>query len=251
MFQPPSQYTQPAQYGQPSPYGQSDDPEPGALPPYGPSAQQPQYGQPQYGQPQYGQPQYGQPQYGQPQYGQPQYGQPQYGQPPEGQPAYGSPPRGASPYQPQSYGNPSPPPQYGQPQYGQPQYGQPPGSPQYGPPPGMYQTSPTPPRQVNKKAIGILAALVAVVVVIGGIAYAVTKLSSHKLSHSAVEKTIETQSTDTSKSFRTITAVNCNDGKDITVKKDASFTCTAAGGVRITVVIKSASSNPDWVWAID
>jgi hypothetical protein len=66
-----------------------------------------------------------------------------------------------------------------------------------------------------------------------------------------VEKTIESQSTDTSKSFRVITGVSCNGGKDIPVKKDASFTCTAAGDLRITVVIKSSARNPAWAWAID
>ena len=93
--------------------------------------------------------------------------------------------------------------------------------------------------------------LAVVVGSLGGIVSALTQLGSHKLSHSAVEKTIETQSTDTSKSFRTITDVNCNNGKDITVKKNASFTCTAAGNVRITVVIKSSSRDPAWVWAIN
>ena len=89
------------------------------------------------------------------------------------------------------------------------------------------------------------------VVIAGGIVAALTQLGSHRLSHTAVEKTIESQSTDTSKSFRAVTDVHCNNGKDIAVKKDASFTCTAAGSVRITVVIKSSSRNPDWVWAVN
>jgi Domain of unknown function (DUF4333) len=228
-------------------------PHPGQPPSmFGPP--QPPYGQPApppspYGPP----PSYGQaPSYGQPTYDQPTYDQPTYGSSPHAAPPYGPPPQqyGQSPYgpPPQEYGQ-SPygqPPQYGQSPYGQPpQYGQP--SPQC----GMYQPSPTPVRKKRGKALGLLAAVIAVVVVIGGIAYAVTQLGSHKLSHSAVEKTIESQSTDTSKSFRVITDVNCNGGKDITVKKDASFTCTAAGNVRITVVIRSAARNPAWAWAID
>ncbi len=221
MFAPPSQYRPPSapQYGQP-PYGEPS---------------------PQYGQPPYGEPPNSSPQYGTQQYGTQQYGTQQYGTPPQQPPQYGSPQYGSPQYGSPQYGSP----QYGSPQYGTQQYGQ--GSPPY----GMYQPSPTPRRKANKKMIAIGAAVVAVVVIAGGIVTALTQLGSHKLSHSAVEKTIETQSTDTSKSFRTITDVTCNDGKDITVKKDASFTCTAAGNVRITVVIKSGARDPDWVWAVN
>jgi len=88
-----------------------------------------------------------QPAYGsQPAYGQPAYGsQPAYGQPAYGQPAYGSQP---------AYGQPG----YGQPGYGQPGYGQPSG-PQGGG------------KRPNRN--GVVVAVVAAVLAIGGIAYVV------------------------------------------------------------------------------
>ena len=252
--------------GRPPQYSQ---PEYGPSSPYGPAAA-PQHGQQQYGQHQYGQQRYGQQQYGQ-QPGAPSYQQPppdQYGQPsaygpsqnPYGpsqnpyaqsqgpytptpqQPSY--PP--SSPYGSSPAGYPTPSQYPAQPPYSGPQYGQP-GAPQY----GTYQPVGPPPRKANKKPLGIVGALVAVVIIVGGAVYAITNLGSHQLSHTAVEKTIENQSTDTSKSFRAITNVNCNDGKNIAVKKGATFTCTADDSVKITVVIQSTSRNPDWVWAVN
>ena len=68
------------------------------------------------------------------------------------------------------------------------------------------------------------------------------------LSHTAVEQTIEKQSKDTTQSFAALTNVQCNDGKDIKVKKDATFTCTADNGRRISVRI--TSSDADYTWTL-
>ena len=59
----------------------------------------------------------------------------------------------------------------------------------------------------------------------------IARLTGQKtLSHTAVEQTIEKQSKDTTQSYAALTNVQCNNGKDIKVKKDATFTCTADNG---------------------
>ena len=149
-----------------------------------------------------------------------------------------------------------PPPQYGQPpQYGPPRQASPYETPQYAAQsqpgqPYQYQAQQPGAKKSRKKLAAFGGAFVVVVLIAGGADYAATH-GARQLSHTAVEKSIETQSTDTSKSFRVVTGVDCNGGKNIKVAKNASFTCTADDNVKITVVIESASSDPDWVWAVD
>jgi hypothetical protein len=60
-----------------------------------------------------------------------------------------------------------------------------------------------------------------------------------KLSHSAVENFISKQ--------LGASNVQCNDGKDFTMKKDgATFTCTGSGGRTFTVTIEN-KDNGDYV----
>jgi len=58
------------------------------------------------------------------------------------------------------------------------------------------------------------------------------------LDHAAVEQQIEKAG---------YTNVVCNNGKNPTVKKGATFTCTADGGRRVTVTI--TSSDGDYAWS--
>ena len=230
----PTQYIPPV-YGQQPQQGQQQQP-PQQPPAYGAP---PQYGQPQP--PQQPQPQYGQPPaYGQPGYGQqqPQYGQPQpqYGQP---QPQYGQP---QPPQQP--YGQP---PAYGQPQYAQPQYAQP-GVDPYGQPaygsgydePGAYVTqSQAAERKGGRR--GLMYTLLALVVIIAALAAvsAIAKVPSSlypkKLNHSAVERYIQSQ--------YSAGNVTCNNGSNVTLKKDKVFTCTADQNRTFTVTITSSDGD--------
>ena len=239
-----SGYATPA-YGQPqqSPpppadQTQVDPPQAGGQPQYG---QQP-YGQQPYGQPGYGQqPPYGQQPYGQqPSYGQPGYGQqPGYGpQPGYGQPGYGQQPYGQQPaYGQQGYGQQ---PAYGQQAYGQPGFGQQPayGQQGYGVPAAGYGTAAgygaatAQPVAKRKRRKGpLIAVLVLLAVVIAAGLFFVLK-PKPALSHSAVETFITSQ--------YTATNVVCNGGKNITIKKGTSFTCTADGGKSFTVVMLDA-----------
>ncbi len=87
------------------------------------------------------------------------------------------------------------------------------------------------------------------VIVLAGGGFAAAKLlGSKQLSHTAVESTIEKQSQDTTQSYTPLKNVQCNDGKNIKVKKDATFTCTADGGKKITVTI--TSSGADYTWTV-
>ena len=243
-------YDQPGGYGQqPAQYGQ---------PQYGQQPGQPQYGQqprvrpatsPAYGQPgPYGQPSQ-QPAYGQPaQYGQPQYGQPAqpgfgsaeqstqlYGQSPYAPSAYGT---QQLPGQPPAYGQPGP---YGQPQYGQPQYGQPAPYGDFQPPPAKKRISKKPSDRSSVSWSSPYSSAVA--------SCWPRRCFPKKLSHTAVEQTIETQSADSAQSFSKLTNVNCNDGKDANVKKGDSFTCTADGGASVTVTMTSRSG--DYTWSLN
>jgi len=58
------------------------------------------------------------------------------------------------------------------------------------------------------------------------------------LDHAAVEQQIEKAG---------YTNVVCNNGKNPTVKKGATFTCTADGGRTVTVTI--TSSDGDYAWS--
>ena len=158
--------------------------------------------------------------YGQPPqqaYGQPQ--QPAYGQPE--QPAYGAP---AAYGEQQAYGQPQ------QPAYGAPAYGQQPyGAPDYGP--GPVQPG-GPARKKGKgllyTVIGLLV-LIAVLVVVSFVAKIPTSLYPKKLSHSAVEKYVGTNFS--------ASGVTCNGGKDYTIKKGKTFTCTADQSSTFTVTL--------------
>jgi hypothetical protein len=267
---------QPPVYGQPAAqpvYGMPDYsqgvPAPGqAASVYGPPATQP----PAYGQPAYGQPAYGQPGYGQPAYGQPGYGQPGYGQPEAQPPSYGQPPYGQPPYGQPPYGQPG----YGQPAYGQPVYGQaaqqpyaqptaPP--PVYGQPgpPSMssgYETAilgqplapQEPPRtdsadngveEKRGKGKALLATLLVIVILLGGFAGFValskpawTPSGLHFLWHRdlnmvSVQNYIESPAANVGSP----TGVICNGGKNVEIKKGATFTCVAGNGARFTVTM--------------
>ncbi len=131
---------QPRHPGQPAPR----PPSYGApQPPYGrqPPGQQAQPGQPPYAQPSHGQPQYGPPDQQQP------YGQQPYG--PPGQPPYGPPP--------------------GQPPYGQPPYGGP-GQPGHDP----YGRAPA--QGGRGKILLVIGIVVALLLVIGGLAFGAVKI---------------------------------------------------------------------------
>ncbi|MFC1416505.1 hypothetical protein [Streptacidiphilus cavernicola] len=168
-------------------------------PPEQPYGQQPPYGQPQqpYRPPQYGQPEYGQqPPYGQPEYGQQPQQQP-YGQPQQqyGQQQYAPPQYGQQPYPQADYGQQQQPQQYEQqyeqaPQapYEQQSYEQ---APPYQPAPpqaGGYEVPDAawenfnnfsaPPKR--RKGLKIALSIVAVVILVvgGGIAYAVSRATA-------------------------------------------------------------------------
>jgi hypothetical protein len=82
------------------------------------------------------------------------------------------------------------------------------------------------------------AIVVAVVLIILFVApgAAVTK----KLSHTAVQSTI------TSQSSGQYTNVVCNGGSDATVKTGATFTCTASGGKQIQVTMTDGKGAYTW-----
>ena len=142
-------------------------------PPQGPYGGQPQgpYGQP--GQP--GQPgQYGAPQGGRPPQT-PPGGQP-YGTPPGGQPGYGAPGGPAGPGGPGPYGGPPQNPPGGQP-YGTPPGGQP-GQPGF-PPAGAPPAAPEPKKKSGvSKVVKIVAGVVILLVIIGGVIWSQTKSAS-------------------------------------------------------------------------
>ena len=73
-------------------------------------------------------------------------------------------------------------------------------------------------------------------------------LSTRKLDHTAVERTVETQSADSQLSFTRVTDVKCNGGRDMTIRKGATFTCTAANGVRVIITVTSLTG--DYTWAV-
>ncbi len=200
---------------------------PSYLPPgyteYGrPTAPPSPYGQPPYGQ---GYPPSG---YGQQPYGQSQYAPPPYSQQqPYGQPAYQQP--------------------YGQPSYGQQDHGAPAGAypTQQYQPPGSARDEAAVEEPARHRSLGWLwGTLVAVAVIaIAAVTVVLTKpsfLYTKKLSHTAVEKTIQDQS----KGRGDYTNVSCPSGED--AKTGTTFTCTAAGGKKITVNV--TSSDGDYVW---
>ncbi len=84
-----------------------------------------------------------------------------------------------------------------------------------------------------------------VVLAIGGVAVA-RAAGTKELDHTAVEKTIESQSADTSLSFVKYTGVVCNGGKNAKVVKGATFTCIADKNATITVTITSSSGKYIW-----
>ena len=173
-----------------------------------------------------------------PVYGQPPAqppAQPQYGQPPQQPPAYGQPP--------------------GQPQYGQPQYGQPAADPygqqQYGQPGGYAQPygqsyeegayvtqAQTPPKKSSRGGLYAFLVLLVIVIVLGAVSV-VAKVPSglypKKLNHAAVERYIETQ--------YSASNVSCNNGSNVTLKKNKTFTCTADPNRTFTVTIKSTDGD--------
>jgi hypothetical protein len=200
---PPSYGQQPApggEYG--SPYGSGYGPAPYGQSPYG------QGGYPQgggYGQPGpaqgggYGQGGYGQ----QPGYGQPAYGQPQYG---EGGGA------GA----------------YGQPAYGAPGYGT-------GSYPADYAQEPAPKKGHKGVWISLLALLVIVLALflVSWLAKIPSSLYPKDLSHSAVEKFIEGNST-----LGKPSNVTCNNGKNFRLKNNGdTFNCSSSDGRTFKVTI--------------
>jgi Domain of unknown function (DUF4333) len=205
-------------------YGeQAAPPPPYGGPQYAPQ-QPPQYG-PSYG-PSQGYPPagYGPPGYGPPGYGPPGYGPPGYGQPPYNQPGYG-------------------PPNYGQPDYGQPGYG----AAAYDDSDseiGLRYESPideASPKRTMGWLRGVLAALV--IVAIAAVVVLVTKpsfLYTKRLSNTAVEQTIEQQS----QGRGDFTNVSCPSGQK--AQAGVTFTCTAAGGKKITVTV--TSDNGDYTW---
>jgi hypothetical protein len=150
----------------------------------------------------------------QPAWSQPGWSQPGYGPPPY-QPDSGYPPQ-------QPYG--APPPGYGQ--YGQQPY-------------ATYAPPPAPPKR-RRVVLWIAAAVVVVIVALAIAAFTAKPgfLGFKKvLDHTAVENTIEQAG---------YTNVVCNDGKNPTVKKGTTFSCTADGGKKITVRITSSSGNYEW-----
>jgi hypothetical protein len=153
-------------------------------------------------------------------------------------PGYGQAPYQAEPgYPQQPYGAPPPYSQYGQ--YGQQQYGQQ----QYGPygqqpPYGGYPPAAPPRKRRVWPWLGI-AAIVAVAALVAASFVAKPQFMGFKkvLDHTAVEQQIEKGG---------YTNVVCNNGKNPTVKKGATFTCTADGGKTVTVTITSSSGDYAW-----
>ena len=221
-YQPGYQQGRPADYQQPDAtaylppvYGQPPSYEPTA---YQPTGYQPQaYPQPSDQQPFQQQPSYQQPPYQQPGYQQPSYQHPGYQQP--SYPAYQQPGYQQAGYQ-----------QAGYPYPDQTAYGQPAG-----------------PGHASRKNRGgkgpwivvvvtalVIAAVLVVLFVAPGVA--VTK----KLSHTAVQSTI------TSQSGGRYTNVMCNNGADVRLKSGRTFTCTAAGGTQIEVTMTDGKGTYTW-----
>jgi hypothetical protein len=222
---PPEQAPDPPNYP-PSylPPGYETYGQPAAPSPYDPSRYGPQYG-PQYGPPpgypppSYGQPSYGQPSYGQRSYGQPSYGQPSYGQPPYAQPDYGPAGYGEQGYGPAAYERP------------EDDIGL------------QYESAQEQP--ATKRSHGWLRGVIAalVLIAIAAIIVVLTKpsfLYTKRLSNTAVEQTIEQQS----KGRGDLTNVSCPSGQKAEV--GVTFTCTAAGGRKVTVNV--TSDNGDYTW---
>ncbi|WP_029373014.1 DUF4333 domain-containing protein [Mycobacterium sp. UM_WWY] len=195
-WQPPSQSSQPEQPQQQQPqqpdYSAYQQSHSGYAQPQYPSTDQ--YSQP-YAQPgQFGQP--GQPaQMGQPQFGQPgQYGQPQFGQPG----------------------------QYGQPQFGQP--GQPGQFGQYNQP-GAEEGS----KRSLGVILGVVGALVVLLLAVVGVLgfwkpgwFVTTELDVNKAQEGVTKILTDEENGYGNKS---VSDVNCNDGKNPKVKKGDTFTC--------------------------
>jgi hypothetical protein len=222
-----------------------------------PSSQPPSYLPPGYAD--YRPPPYEQQSYPR-EYQQPDYGRQEYGAGQYQQGAYG---------QQADYGQPSYPPQYGPPGYGQPSYGQPYGQPGYGQggygPTGyassdsgyaMQQYQPSyqqtrtgydepgveaPAHRSLGWLWGTLVALAVIAIV--AVLVLLTKpsfLYTKRLSHTAVEQTIEQQS----KGRGDYTNVKCPSGPN--AKTGTTFTCTADGGKKINVNV--TSNNGDYIW---
>jgi Domain of unknown function (DUF4333) len=158
--------------------------------------------------------------------GGPPYQQASQGYPPPQAPGYGQAPYQAEPgYPQQPYG--APPPQYGQ--YGQ--YGQ---QSQY----AAYPPAAPPKKRAVWPWVSV-AALVVVAALVAASFVAKPQFLGFKkvLDHSAVEQQIEKGG---------FTNVVCNNGKNPTVKKGATFTCTADGGKTVTVTITSSSGDYAW-----
>jgi hypothetical protein len=189
----------------------------------------------------------------------PTYGappQPTYGQQPQpAPPSYGSPGYGQSGYQPtqvfgsgfgqEPYAQPAQPPGYGQPTYGQPTYGAPPGAygqPGYAQQPGYgapaYGQPPAAKRSKKPLIISLVSLIViaGILVIVSVVAKVPASLYPKKLSHTAVEKYI-TQNLGASN-------VECNGGKDFTMKNNGdTFTCSADGGQTFTVTIEDKNDG--------
>jgi Domain of unknown function (DUF4333) len=222
-------------YGGP-PYGQQPY---GGASAYPPSPYQQPPSQGGYADAGYGQPPYGAG------YGSPGYPPPGYGQQPQS--GYGQ--YGAAGYQ-QPYPAPPYPSGYGQPQYQQPgQSSQHAQAPQQRedwrglPEDGGYE--PDEDEAVGRQSRGWLWALLTAVAVIAiaVIAILATKpsfLYTKELSASAVASTIEQQS----KGRGDFTGVSCPSGEK--AKAGTTFTCTAAGGKKITVNVTNDSGDYTW-----
>jgi Domain of unknown function (DUF4333) len=83
----------------------------------------------------------------------------------------------------------------------------------------------------------IVVVAVVVILLLVSPAFAVTK----KLSHTAVQSTITTQSNGA------YTSVLCNGGKDAKLKRGASFTCTANGGSK-QLKVTMTDSKGAYTW---
>ncbi len=154
--------------------------------------------------------------------GQPYPTQPYPGWPP-GEQTYPTQPYPGQPYSGQQTGYP-PPPYY-----------------PYGAPPGQYQATPRRRRTVPlwisvAAAVAVLVVAAIVLFVVPGV------LAPKKLSHSAVERTIEQQS----RGQGDYTGVSCNGGHDIDLTVGKTFTCIADGGQQISVRIDSTSGHYTW-----
>jgi hypothetical protein len=108
---------------------------------------------------------------------------------------------------------------------------------------GQQPYSPYPPGPPKKRHVGrwIGISVVVVVAALAVVAFVAKPgfLGFKKvLDHSAVEKTLEKQTG--------FTNIKCNDGKNPTVKKGKTFTCTADGGKKVTVTITKANGEYTW-----